>query len=72
MKHKMPCQGLAGCTKRGFPLSLEKRDGVVDPVVLKTCNRPFCNGVSAISQEVFKEMSGLRDPKGFFFYHMLR
>lgn len=65
MKHKMSCQGLAGSTKREFPLSLKKRDGVMSHVVLKTCNRPFRKEVSATSQEVLKEISGLRDLKVF-------
>lgn len=52
MKHKMSCQRLAGSTKRAFPLSLKKSNGVIDPVVLKTQSGPFCKGVSAISQEV--------------------
>lgn len=61
MKHKMSCQGLAGSTKRGFPLSLKKSSGVIDPVVLKIHSGPLCKGVSAISQEVLKkcQISGI-------------
>lgn len=57
--------GLLASIKRGVPLSLKKRDGVISHVALKTRNTPFCKNVSSISQEVLKEISGLRDPKDF-------